>query len=702
MIRKKRHRSKKNQLTQQAHPITQLWALRILVLAGGQRSFVEPQGGFTDTVLADAIGLTEYLDNTNQDIEELDRRQSLRALEELYTKVETKEKACLKLPILEANIQQLKVLAGLSESDCKILTFALLIHTDTILENIAALLGDINTGKMIQVLATVLDISSQDVKQSTSSHGRLERAGLLKIDRTTQRSLKYKIDILSERFADNLLNEEGDPVSMMRDVIGIANPPQLSFSDFQHLDDHLAVLRPYLRHSIETSRPGVNILLYGPPGTGKSELSRVIASDLKCELYEISGTDEDNDPIGGNGRLLSYLAAQNFLCQRRAIIVFDEIEDIFGDGNRFNERSFGQSRKAWMNHMLEENAIPSFWISNTIRGLDSAFVRRFDVVLQLSIPPKRQREKILAKAGVDILSPGSMNRIAGVDYVAPGIVTRACSVIRAIKDILPQDGLSKSVEMLMSSVLEAQGHAPLPKTNVGLPDYYDISYVNADTDLGALAKGLTQYKDVRVCLFGPSGTGKTAFGRWLASTLDVPLHVKNASDILGPYVGMSEELIAGAFREAEKEGALLLIDEVDSFLRDRRGAERSWEVTLVNEMLTQMENFNGIFIASTNLMEGIDQAALRRFDLKICFGYLQPEQAWRLYVTQCKSLGLGTPAAYLEKRIRDMNLLTPGDFAAVTRQQRFKAISSSDYLVDALKAECALKEGHNPKSFGFL
>ena len=405
MIRKRRRHSTTIQSTQQINPTNQLWALRILVLAGGQRNFIEPHGGFNDMALAQAIGLTEYLGETNQDLDELDRRQSLRILENLHAKIEKTKKSFLRMPVLEGNIQQLKALAGLSEADCKVLTFALLVHTDTILENVTDLLGEINNGKMVQVLATLLDLSVQDAKQAISLQGRLERSGLLRIDRATQHSLKDKLEILSERFANYMLMEEGDPVSMMSDVIRTGNPPQLCFTDFQHLEEYLNILRPYLRRAIEVNRTGVNILLYGPPGTGKSELTRVIAGDMACELYEIASTDTDDEPITGNGRLLSYRAAQNFLCQRRAVIVFDEVEDIFGDGNPFTERSVGQSRKTWMNHMLEENVIPEFWISNTIDGLDPAFVRRFDVVMQLAIPPKRQREKILAKAGADILTP---------------------------------------------------------------------------------------------------------------------------------------------------------------------------------------------------------------------------------------------------------------------------------------------------------
>lgn len=83
-----------------------------------------------------------------------------------------------------------------------------------------------------------------------------------------------------------------------------------------------------------------------------------------------------------------------------------------------------------------------------------------------------------------------------------------------------------------------------------------------------------------------------------------------------------------------------MIDEVDSFLSDRRGAQHSCEVSMVNKMLTQMESFSGVFIASTNLMDGLDQAALRRFDLKAKFDFLTSQKAWQLFCSHCKQLGL--------------------------------------------------------------
>jgi replication-associated recombination protein RarA len=255
---------------------------------------------------------------------------------------------------------------------------------------------------------------------------------------------------------------------------------------------------------------------------------------------------------------------------------------------------------------------------------------------------------------------------------------------------------------LVSNTLEAQGHRPLDWCSANrLPDTYDPAFIHADSDLSVLTQGLMHAKSGRMCLYGPPGTGKTAFARWLADQLGIPRLIKRCSDLMASYVGETEQNIARAFREAEQSKALLLIDEVDSFLHDRRGARHSWEVTAVNEMLTQMESFSGIFIASTNLMDNLDQAALRRFDLKVRFNYLKPDQAWQLLVRQCESMGISSPSDECRSALAQFTVLTPGDFAAVARQHRFRPMTSAKELIVALKQECALKEDGNRKPIGF-
>ena len=124
-------------------------------------------------------------------------------------------------------------------------------------------------------------------------------------------------------------------------------------------------------------------------------------------------------------------------------------------------------------------------------------------------------------------------------------------------------------------------------------------------------------------------------------------------------------------------------------------------MTQVNEMLTQMEAFQGVFVATTNLMKHLDQAALRRFDFKIEFGFLRLEQRWSLFQAYCQHFGIECPAA-LEYNVGKLHMLTPGDFAVVAKCARITPIASAQHLLDLLQAECALKENGSKGNFGFL
>lgn len=238
-----------------------------------------------------------------------------------------------------------------------------------------------------------------------------------------------------------------------------------------------------------------------------------------------------------------------------------------------------------------------------------------------------------------------------------------------------------------------QGPAILRNDPNRLPETYGPAFLHADADLAALADGLARNRQGRLCLYGPSSSGKTAHARWVAERLGLPLHVQRGSDLMSKWLGESEKQICHAFRQAKQDKALLLIDDVDGFLQVRRGAQRSWEVTRVNEMLMQMDSFSGVFIVSTNLMDELEPPALRRFDLKVRFDFLKPEQAWELLRRQCPALQLPKPLPDLRPQLARMGQLTPGDFAAVARQRRFCPVESAAALLAALDGECALKQG---------
>lgn len=680
-------------------PLVRLWLLRLLVPLGGHRAMIA-MDGFTNDSLAEAVGLGHWIEPLDDAFDPKTVRAELR---QLHRDAEARDKKAAPATCLRANVERLAALLGLGATDCRVLEFAVSIHNERLLDDTADWLGPVSSAKLFSVLAIVLDLPEADIRSSLSAHGTLTVSGLITVDRSGASVLRGKLDLLAEDFADLMTSTDADPISLLRGTVSAAGPAHLTLDHYDHVRTTLDIVRPYLRGALAQRRRGVNIFLHGAPGTGKSQLARVLAQELDTELLEVASEDPSGDPINGERRLRAYRAAQSFFARRSALLVFDEAEDVFNDGDLlFGRRSTAQLRKAWVNRMLESNPMPTLWLANSVRGLDPAFMRRFDVVVELPVPPKKQRERILRQACGDVLDDRGVARIAQAESLTPAVVARASSVVQAIKSMLGAQNPADALEHLISNTLEAQGHRRLKRHDpTHLPDVYDPSFINADVDLAALAAGLMAARAARLCLYGPPGTGKSAYARWLAQQLDAPLLTKRASDLMSPWVGENERNIAAAFQAADAGGSILLIDEVDTFLRDRRDAQRGWEASLVNEMLVQMESFSGVFIASTNLMTGLDQAALRRFDLKVKFDFLRPEQAWELVRRYSEQLNLPAPQPDLLTRTMRLQRLTPGDFAAVLRQHRFRPIQSPATLVLALEAECAVKEG-GKASIGFL
>ncbi len=680
------------------HPLVRLWVLRFIVPLGGQSELRRSMCMcFFDALEALGVEVPEDREDPTDLI--------LRQLRRMHAAVEGafEGKRMRARPRLERNIRKLAALLQLDEIEGQILRFAVLLHTENALTRAAGLLGDLGTEDAYRAISDCLRISLRDVRRALRGRGPLSRSGLVSVEKSGGDQLANKLSVLTPAFAERMAEAVDDPLDVIRETVIRAEPATLVFDDYPHAAAMLALARPLMRMAVAERRTATNLLIYGDPGTGKTQLARLLAADAGASAFEVSSEDPDGDAKFGPERLRAYRAGQAFLANAPAVLIFDECQEVFDDGAEgLGTRSTAELRKGWMNRALESNPVPTIWLSNNITSLDPAFLRRFDIVLHLPVPPRSQRLRIAGEACGTLLDDADRARVAESRDLAPAILTRAASVVRAIAPALPASRHSAAVTQLIEASLRARGAPPLPAAG-SLPalDLYRPDFTCSDTDLQALVDGVRTSGAARICLFGPPGTGKTAFGQWLARELDMPLTTKRASDLLGPFVGQTEMQLAEAFREAEADNAVLLIDEVDSFLRDRRKGERSWEITQVNEMLTQMERFSGVLIASTNLMDGIDQAALRRFDLKVRFDYLRPAQAAALFEEWCARLGLAGSGPRCCAELGRLENLTPGDFAAVARRHRFHPLEDAPAMVRALQAECGLKERGGRRAIGF-
>lgn len=605
------------------------------------------------------------------------------------------------------NLQQINQHFGMNQVETEIMLFTTLIELDPDYGNCYDFFGQFSNRNFYAFLARLLDISDKLIIEALKKDGLLYQSGLLKLN-SSANNIDRKFDILSG-FCSALDSPQQNIETIFSSFIIPAPAANLTPAHYRHIEKEYSRLLAYLQTVCNKKISGANILIYGSPGTGKTQWVRTLTEQLTIKLYEISVEDAEGDILSGKERVTACQLAQKLLEKgQHQCLLFDEIEDLF-QTDMFaelmgNSRRISQSNKGWINQLLENNAVPTFWISNDIASMDEAFLRRFDLVFELPVPPHSVRKKMLEESLKDTtVSKKWIERISHLEHLPPAVINRATRVNQIIGETSPEL-IEKGLEQIIGNTLKAMGHKH-QAINPAPAGFYDPDLINTKAPLKQIANGLKVSGEGRLCFFGAPGTGKSAYAKYLAEYLEIPLIAKQASDIIDCYVGNTEKNIARMFEQATQGKGLLLLDEADSFLRDRKNSNHSWETTQVNELLVQMENFEGIFICSTNLMKDLDTAALRRFDFKLEFTYLKTEQAWKLlkgYLGEALSNLSAHKKGKLTRQLASMEFLTPGDFAAVNRKLTVLGeMDNVELFIEELKGEVNFKNESSQRSIGF-
>ncbi|WP_244196399.1 AAA family ATPase [Helicobacter labetoulli] len=525
-----------------------------------------------------------------------------------------------------------------------------------------------------------------------------------------------------EKFAERLMIEPFNKQEMMKSLARIYPKSTLERADFSYMQKDLDMLLSFCKNAKNPS-----IFLYGKAGVGKNEIAALIAKELDKELWEIYNINEKGEIE--DDRLEQFIRAQAMLNADKSVILLDECEEFFPNLNaKYNE---DKASKNTLNKMLESVKMPSIFLSNSA-DIDPAFLRRFGIVLEIHAPPKEKKqamiEKSLKSQGIRLDSM-IISQISE-SCLSQGVLLQACKVAKTLAKHKStqspkerQKHIKESFIQVLNEHLKLQGQKLISinvKKEQNLP--YDMSLINASVDMKALCeriKNVCGIKDslsqdstplqqgIRILAYGMAGSGKSEFAKALAKELDKPIMLKKASDLLSMWLGKSEQNIAKAFSEAEQKGAILVLDEVDSFLQDRSGASRSWEITQVNEMLTQMESFAGIFIATTNFMDNLDRASIRRFDMKVEFKPLDSTRLIKAFGLYARHLGINDYVEFLEssfaiRALEKLDNICFGDFALIARSANFTPLTSSQQLLEKLQEESKLKDTHtNTRKMGF-
>lgn len=303
------------------------------------------------------------------------------------------------LPLF-TNLGLLSQILGLSDADQALLGFAACLQLFPQFNSVISAQGEHSSSQSLcQTMGRLTGIPVKGFTASIADDGVLIATSLVKLS-DSNLDLENMLDLM-DGFGAVLAAKHACAEDLVRRFLKKASPPTLKLDNFSHLASDSAALRSYLYNAIAEHAVGVNVLLHGRPGVGKTEYVQAIAAELGVALYEISYADQSGNPIKGKERLRAYNLCQRFLARSgNALLLFDEVEDVFESNHGFLSQLFGadvsgeggtSAGKAWVNRTMERNPVPAVWVTNSIDNIDPAYKRRFDYSVGFPLPPRPVR-----------------------------------------------------------------------------------------------------------------------------------------------------------------------------------------------------------------------------------------------------------------------------------------------------------------------
>jgi hypothetical protein len=285
--------------------------------------------------------------------------------------------------LVDENIENFSKIIPIDSDEKEILRFLAFVEANDVLQDVLEILGNLNVYQVLYVLSELFNINMAKT-ENILQNSNLVKANIIEVMYIETRCFYNKVTLFRRSFAEKLLYTKFETDEIFKEYFQQITDSELKLKDYKYIKDIKNIF-----NYLQTVNCGVNILFYGKPGTGKTELAKTLAKAVNKKIYSVSCIDTDNIPLKIYERLRAYKIAQ-FVLDDNSLLLYDEAEDIFNSEQR-------RKYKPWINSSLENNRVPTIWITNDIYSMDEAFIRRFDYVLEMKTPPKKQRRKIISQ-----------------------------------------------------------------------------------------------------------------------------------------------------------------------------------------------------------------------------------------------------------------------------------------------------------------
>lgn len=201
-------------------------------------------------------------------------------------------------------------------------------------------------------------------------------------------------------------------------------------------------------------------------------------------------------------------------------------------------------------------------------------------------------------------------------------------------------------------------------------------------------------RGVSLLFAGPPGTGKTMAAQVLARELNLELYKVDLSGVLSKYIGETQKNLREIFDEVKKSRSILFFDEADVLFGKRVDVSDARDISANAQtayLLQKMEEYDGITILATNLMQNFDDAYKRRMKYIIRFAFPQREQRvllWEKVFPEQMPLQKDIDIPYLADNFElsgasIKNIALNAAFIAASRQE----ITGMEHIMTALQQE---------------